>query len=41
MNFLKEYFNYSNPDTMIRILKDAGDKKKKKKKIWWNLSTKN
>ena len=24
----KEYFNYSNPDTMIRILKDAGDEKK-------------
>ena len=26
----KEYFNYSNPDTMIRILKDTGDEKKKK-----------
>ena len=25
----KEYFNYSNPDTMIRILKDAGDEKSK------------
>ena len=24
----KEYFNYSNPDTMIRILKDSGDEKK-------------
>ena len=23
----KEYFNYSNPDTMIRILKDAGDER--------------
>ena len=23
----KEYFNYSNPDTMIRILKDAGHEK--------------
>ena len=26
----KEYFNYSNPDTMIRILKAAGDEKNKK-----------
>ena len=26
----KEYFNYSNPDTIIRILKDAGDEKNKK-----------
>ena len=26
----KEYFNYSSPDTMIRILKDAGDEKNKK-----------
>ena len=34
----KEYFNYSNPDTMIRVLKDAGDEKIK---IWWNQSTKN
>ena len=25
----KEYFNYSNPDTMIRILKYAGDEKNK------------
>ena len=25
----KEYFNYSNPDTMNRILKDAGDEKNK------------
>ena len=25
----KEYFNYSNPDTVIRILKDAGDAKNK------------
>ena len=24
-----EYFNYSNPNTMIRILKDAGDEKNK------------
>ena len=23
----KEYFNYSNPDTMNRILKDAGDER--------------
>ena len=34
----KEYFNYSNLDTMIRVLKDAGDEKIK---IWWNQSTKN
>ena len=27
---VKVYFNYSNPDTMIRILKDAGDEKNKK-----------
>ena len=26
-----EYFNYSNPNTMIRILKDAGDQKNKKR----------
>ena len=25
----KEYFNYSNQDTMIRILKDVGDEKDK------------
>ena len=25
----KEYFNYSNPDTMIRILKGVGDEKNK------------
>ena len=25
----KEYFNYSNPDTMIRILKGSGDEKNK------------
>ena len=27
---VKVYFNYSNPGTMIRILKDAGDEKNKK-----------
>ena len=25
----KEYFDYSNPDTMIKRLKDAGDEKNK------------
>ena len=25
----KEYFTYSNPDTMTRILKDVGDEKNK------------
>ena len=27
--FFKEYFNYSNPDTMIKRLKDASDEKNK------------
>ena len=27
--FFKEYFDYSNPDTMIKRLKDAGDEKNK------------
>ena len=28
-----EYFNYSNPNTMIKILKDAGDEKKNKNMV--------
>ena len=27
--FFKEYFDYSNPDTMIKRLKNVGDKKNK------------
>ena len=29
-----DYFDYSNPGTMIKRLRDESDKKKTK--IWWN-----
>ena len=29
-----DYFDYSNPDTMLKRLRDASDEKKIK--IWWN-----